>query len=145
MCTERIAGRRDAFDLLDQARDVVGVEPDGASEMDCAQLAALDEPLHCSWMNVEKVGRLVRRQKSCVVGGASGDDVALSWCAATAASDAFSRFVGASRSLSRRALWSLARLVLRRLADLEEGELTCVEPHSSLVTYQSRAAASTRR
>jgi hypothetical protein len=54
MCTERIAGRRDAFDLLDQARDVVGVEPDGASEMDCAQLAALDEPLHCSWMNVER-------------------------------------------------------------------------------------------
>jgi hypothetical protein len=136
MCTERIAGRRDAFDLLDQARDVVGVEPDGASEMDGAQLAALDEPLHCSRMNVEKVGRLVRRQKGCVVGGASGDEVALSSCAATPASGAFSSFVGASRSLSRRALWSLARLVLPRLAGLEEGELTCVGSHSSPVTYQ---------
>jgi hypothetical protein len=136
MCTERIAGRRDAFDLLDQARDVVGVEPHGASEMDGAQLAALDEPLHCSRMNVEKVGRLVCRQKSCVVGGACGDEVALSSCAATPASGAFSRFVGASRSLSRRALWSLARLVLPRLAGLEEGELTCVEPHSTRVTYQ---------
>jgi len=122
--------------LLDQARDVVGVEPDGGSEMDGAQLAALDEALHGSWVNVQEAGGLVRRQERRVVGGRCGGDVALSSCAATPARGAFGRFVGPSRSLSFRALRSLDRLVRRRVVGLEEGELTCMEPHSTRVTYQ---------
>jgi hypothetical protein len=136
VCTVRITRRRAALDSLDQARDVVRVEPNGASEPDGAQLAALDEPLDSSWVNVEKVGRLVRRQESCAVGDRCGGDVALSCCAATPRSSAFGSFVGPSRSLSRRPLRSLDRLGLRRAVGLEEGELTCVEPHSSRVTYQ---------
>jgi hypothetical protein len=122
--------------LLDQARDVVGVEPNGGSEMDGAELAALDEPLHGAWVNVEQVSRLVRRQERCAVGGRCGDEVALSCCAATPASSAFGKFVGPSRFLSRRSLRSLDRLVLRRVVVVEEGELACVEPHPSRVTYQ---------
>jgi hypothetical protein len=119
------------FDSLDQARDVVRVEPDGASEMDGRQLAALNQPLHCSWVDVEKVGRLVRCQERGVVGRRCEADVALSPCAATPASTAFGRFVGPSRSLSRRPLRSRDRLVLRRVLAVEEGELTCVKPHPS--------------
>ncbi len=136
-CRERIARRRTVLDSLDQSGDVVRVESDGASEMDGAELAALDEPLDRSWVNAEKVGRLVRRQERRVVGGGCGCDVTLSWCAATPASSAFGRFVGASRSLSRCALRSLARLVIRRVVGVEEGELTCMEPHlARWVTYQ---------
>jgi hypothetical protein len=37
------------------------VEPHGASQMDGAELATLDQPLHCSRVNMEKLGRLIRR------------------------------------------------------------------------------------
>jgi hypothetical protein len=136
VCTVRITRRRAALDSLDQARDVVRVEPDGASEPYGAQLAALDEPLHGSWVDVEKLGRLVRRQERCVVCGGFGGDVALSSCAATPRSCAFGRLVGPSPSLSPCPLRSFDRLGLRRAVGLEEGELTYVEPHATRVTYQ---------
>jgi hypothetical protein len=117
------------FDSLDQACDVVRVEPDGASEMDGAQLAALDEALHRSGMDVEDIGGLICRQEPWLVGGRCGGGVASPRRAATRACSAFGRFVVLGRSLSFGGFRSLDRLVLRRLVGLEEGELTCVEPH----------------
>jgi len=124
-----IARCRAAFDSLDQAGDVVRVEPDGASEMNGAQLAPLDEALHGSGMDVEEIGGLVRRQESWLVCGRCGGSVVSTCCAARRACSAFGRFVVVGRSLSFSALRSLDRLVLRRVVGLEEGELTCVEPH----------------
>jgi hypothetical protein len=118
------------FNSFDQARDVVRVEADGASEMDGAQLAALDEALHGSGMDVEEIGGLVRGQEPSLVGGSCGGSAASSWCAATRACSTFGRFVALGRSLSFSALWSLDRLVLRLVVGREEGELTCMEPHT---------------
>jgi hypothetical protein len=103
------------------------VEPHGASQMDGAELAALDEPLHCSWVNMEKVGRLIRRQERGAV--RCRIEMALSRRAARSPSSVFDRFVGRSRPLSRR-LSRVGRPVPRPLVRLEEGELTCVESHS---------------
>ena len=110
------------------------VEPHGASQMYSAELAALDKPLHRSWVNVEKVGRLIRRQERGVV--RCRIELALSRRAARSLSCAFGRFVGRSRPLSRRLLRRLGRIVPRQVVGLEEGELTCVESHARRVTYQ---------
>jgi hypothetical protein len=131
-----IARRGAAFDSLDQVRNVVWVEPDGPSEADGAQLAALDEALHGSGVDVEKSGRLIRGQEPCLVPGSRGGSAARSCCSAPPACSTFGRFVAGSRSLSFSTLRSLDRLVLRRVAGLEEGELTCVQLHSDGVTYQ---------
>jgi hypothetical protein len=126
-----------SLEACDQAVDVVRVEADGASEVNGAELAASDQPLHGARMDVEEICRLVRRQKRrvedrCRAGRRLGRGVGLR------ARGAFRRFVSRSRGLSYGAAWRAGPLV-RSIGELEERELTFMNGHRERVSYPLRA------
>jgi hypothetical protein len=51
-----------AFEPSDELVDVPRFEADGTAEMDCGELAALDEALDGSRMDVQKASSLVGRE-----------------------------------------------------------------------------------
>jgi transcriptional regulator with XRE-family HTH domain len=118
-----------SFDAVNQAGDVARIESHSASEVHRAELAAVDEALDRSRVDVEECCGFDRRQKRRLVGGRRRGRAILSCCAAALPRGAFGSFVAPSRSLSRRAPPGVVLRRLGRLVGVEEGELARVKPH----------------